>query len=87
MTRFALPIDGCSHFHAAQLVSYLFLLGKRVLIYDDDNEGLPRYKEAHQILSTAFRRCHAGAYQQKQQILQYLVRVVLLRSLGAVSDL
>ena len=47
-----------------------------MLIYDDDNEGLQRYKEAYQILSTAFRRCHAGAHQQKQQILQYLVRTV-----------
>ena len=85
MTRFALPIDGCSHFHAAQLVSYLFLLGKRVLIYDDDNNGLPRYKEAHQILSTAFRRCYAGARQQKQQILQYLVRATL--SFSAMTHL
>ena len=43
ITRFALPIDGCPHFQAAQMVTYLFLLGKRVLIYDEDNEGTPAH--------------------------------------------
>jgi hypothetical protein len=48
------------------------------LCADDDNEGLQRYKEAHQILATAFRRCHAGAAKQKQQILQYLAPAAML---------
>jgi|EP01046_Picozoa_sp_COSAG06_P028450 hypothetical protein len=41
ITRFALPIDGCAHFKAAQLVSYLFLLGKRVLIYGTEPHPTP----------------------------------------------
>ena len=75
---FALPMDGCAHFGKAQLVAYLFLLGKRVLIYDGNNDGIPRYLEAQQLLATAFARCHRGAASQKRLILQYLAPASML---------
>jgi hypothetical protein len=77
-TQFALPIEGCRWFNKAQLVTYLFLLGKRVLIYDDANDGIPRYEEAHQLLRTAFRVCSGAAHRNKHQILTYLAPAAML---------
>jgi hypothetical protein len=76
--RFSLPIDGCPWFARSHVVSYLFLLGKRVLIYDDSNDGIPRYVEAHEILRRAFDACHRTAARNKRHILSYLVPVSLL---------
>ena len=74
----ALPIDRCAWFTRAQVVSYLFLLGKRVLIFDDANFGIPRYEEAHELLKRAFDICHRGAVKNKRTILAYLILTSML---------
>ena len=76
-TRISLPLEDCfGWFSRAQVVSYQFLHGKRVLVKEE--RGRMHYKEAHETLWSAFVHCHKSARRNKRLILLYLAPAALL---------